>query len=339
MSNELVKKTKSFWDTKEGTTGMIFGAGVLGLLGWGAYTLMPYIANLLENTVYAIVFGLIAVGLIYAFVIDGTLRNRMWLMYKLMMRALTYSIIKYDPIGVLRETQLNAKKRLRTVDEARTDVKGQVAIIRQTIEGIKADEKKYMSEIEWMKSNGKPAADIQNSAARLGKLSEAEARLTKSFNLTSNFYDQLTRAYKALQTIDSNIDFEIDIREREYKAVNASNSAWRAVKSAFNGSEQFDELRNDTFAFLAEDYAQKLGEIESFMDDASKFIESNDIQQAIYAGDGMKMMESLNSRNLDIVQSVNVIQNQPVSLPVSNNGSQIGANIGSGSIDYTSYKK
>ena len=339
MANDLVKKTKSFWDTKEGTTGMVIGAGILGLLGWGAYNLMPFIANLLENTVYAIIFGLIAVGLVYAFVIDSTLHNRLWLMYKLMMRALTYSIIKYDPIGVLRETQVNAKKRLRTVDEARTDVKGQVKIIEQTIQGIKSDEKKYMSEIEWMRNNGKPVEDIQNSAARLGKLNEAETRLSKSFALTSNFYEQLTRAYKALQTIDSNIDFEIDIREREYKAVNASNNAWRTVKSAFNGSEHFDELRNDSFAFLAEDYAQKLGEIESFMDDASKFIESNDIQQAIYAGDGMKLMEDLNSRNLDIVKSVNVIQNQPVSLPGSSTGSQFGANIGTGSIDYSSYKK
>jgi hypothetical protein len=40
VSTNLVKKTKSFWDTKEGTTGMVLGAGILGLIGWGAYTVM-----------------------------------------------------------------------------------------------------------------------------------------------------------------------------------------------------------------------------------------------------------------------------------------------------------
>jgi hypothetical protein len=339
MSNDLVKKTKSFWDTKEGTTGMVFGAGVLGLLGWGAYTLMPYIANLLENTFYAVLFGLLAVGLIYVTVIDATLRNRLWLMYKLMMRALTYSMIKYDPIGILRETQKNAKERLRKVDEARTDVNAQVSVISQTIDGIRRDEKKYIAEIEWKKANGKDPADINNSAARLGKLKESDERLTKSLDLTTGFYKQLTRAFNALQTIDSNIDFEIDIREREYKAVNASNNAWRTVKAAFNGSDDFDGIQHDAFAFLAEDYASKLGEIDTFMSDASKFIESADIQNAIYAEGGMQMIQDLNARNLDIVSPANVIQNKPVSLPVSNNGSQFGATIGSGSIDYSSYKK
>jgi hypothetical protein len=53
----LVKNAKSFWDSKEGTTGMVIGAGILGLIGYGAYQIMPYIANLMENTVYAIGFG------------------------------------------------------------------------------------------------------------------------------------------------------------------------------------------------------------------------------------------------------------------------------------------
>jgi hypothetical protein len=183
VSTNLVKKTKSFWDTKEGTTGMVLGAGILGLIGWGAYTVMPYIANLMENTFYAIGFGLLAVGLIYAFVIDGTLRNRMWLMYKLMMRALTYSIIKYDPFGVLRETQAQAKERIKTVDECRVEVKKQVGIVTNTLEGFKRDRDQLQGEANWLRTHNGSQAEIDNRAMKLGKIADAITRMTKTYTL------------------------------------------------------------------------------------------------------------------------------------------------------------
>jgi len=338
MANDLVPvKKKSFWDTKEGSTGMVFGLAILGGLGYLAYKIMPYLANLMENTFYLCLFGLATVGLLYVTVFDNTLRSRLWLMYKLTMRALTYSIIKYDPIGILREIQKKAKERIKLVDESRATVKGQVRTIQQTVEGFKNDEEKLKREITFMQKNGKPPADIQNSFTKLGKLNEAEIRLTKSYTQTQGFYEQLTRAYNALVTIDGNIDFEIDIQEREYKAVNASNAAWRAVKAAFSGNDELDALRNDTMTFLADDYGNKLGEIESFMEDSKKFIDGVDLSNSMYADDGMKMLENLNARDLNIVQSVG-------STPaITNNPSQSfiipAINTGVKTVDYSVLKK
>lgn len=306
LATAVTSKAKSFWDTKEGTTGMVFGLGILGALGYGAYKIMPFIANLLENTVYAIAMGLIACGLAWVFVIDGTMRNRLWIMYKLMMRALTYSIIKYDPIGILREIQKKAKERIKLVDDNRLKVSGQVRTIKQTIDSFKTDESRITKELEYMQRQGGSQSDLNNKATRLGKLREAEIRLQKSYDQTKGFYDQLTRAFNALGTIDENIDFEIGIMEREYKAVNASHAAWKAVKAAFKGSDQIDDLRNDTLAFLAEDYGSKLGQIESFMQDSEKFINGVELQDAMYADSGMKIIEELNSRNLDVVQSKSI---------------------------------
>lgn len=305
MSNALTtvsNKAKSFWDTKEGTTGMVVGMAALGAIGYGLYKIMPFIANLLENTFYATLFGLLTVGLVYVTVIDNTLRTRLWLGYKLIMRALTYSIISYDPIGVLREIQKKALERIKTVNDNRVKVNGQKSQIEQTILSFKNDIKTITNRVEARRARGE-LAEAQNDLSRLGRVGEAVTRLNTAFTRTEGFYKQLTRAQKALETIHENIDFEIGIVEREYKATTAANAAWRAVRDAFKGGSEFDELGQQTWAFLAEDYGNKLGEIDSFMEDSMKYIDNVDLTNEAHAQEGLRMLDSLNSRDLtNIVQ-------------------------------------
>lgn len=311
-STTVGKKVKSFWDTTEGTTGMVFGGAILGLLGWGAYKLMPYIANLMENTFYAVLFGLLSVGLIYVTVIDGTLRNRLWLVYKLMMRALTYSIISYDPIGVLRELGKQAWARIEQIDKARTEVKGQVKQVSNAVDAALADQKKLMAEVNYWKDP--EHLDLQKAniaASKFGRLKESIDRLTAARDRTQGFYDQLTRAHSTVTYIRENIDFEINIVEREWKATTAAHGAWVKVRAALKGTGEMDGLQNDTLAFLAEDYGQKLGEIDSFMTDAMPFIENVDMQKAMHAEDGMRMIDALNSRSFETVTPRAALSNDP----------------------------
>jgi hypothetical protein len=313
MANELVKqKVQSFWDTKEGTTGMFVGVGILGGLGYAAYKLMPYIANLMENTFFAIGFGLLSVALIWAFVIDGTLRNRMWLIYKLLMRALTYQIIKYDPVGVLRETQEVAAKRIEVIDSKRVEVNKSVMSLRNTVDKFTRQKDDLAARVRVLQRQGQPQDVVANEAMKIGRLDDALLRTNKALTMTKAFYDQLTKALKAVETIHSNIDFEIDISEEEYKAATASSNAWRAVRSAFKGSSETDALQADAFAFLAQDYTAKLGEIDSFMADSQKFIDSVDLQNAVYTDKGMRLLEDLNARDLDVLQTA---QKVPLAAP------------------------
>lgn len=332
------KSGKSFWDTKEGTTGMVMGLALFGAMGYGAYHLMPYVANLMENTFYALLFGAMSIGMFYALVIDGTLRSRGWLAYKMLMRALTYSIIKYDPIGILREIQKKAKERIRLVDESRRTVNGQVAQIDGTIQSFNKDVQTLSKMIERQRKDNAPEAEIRNNLTKLGKVSEAVKRLTKSYTQTQGFYTQLTRAYNSLETIDGNIDFEIGIMEREYKAVNASHAAWKAVKAAFNGSDEIDSLRNDTLAFLAEDYGNKLGAIDSFMQDSKKFIDNVDLQNLMYADDGMKALDELNAFNMDVI-STKTASAKPVSAIPQNPSSVYLPQAGVRTVDYATIKR
>lgn len=317
MDNQIsnvTKKAKSFWDSTEGTTGMVVGMAALGLLGWGAYKIMPFVVNLLQNTVYAIVLGLVALGLVWGFVIDGTLRSRLWIGYKLLMRAITFSMIRPDPIGALRVVQANAKKRIGTVQEQTDKVGGQLQIINSTLESYQSDVKQFYKKYDYYKSKGQESTpEALSITSKLGRLGDSIKRLSVSQERTTTFNEQLKRALRALEIIHENIDFEITVVEREYKATNAAHSAWQSVRAAFKGGDMIDEFGQDAFAFLKEDYNNKLGEIDSFMNDSSKFLNDVDISQAMLSQDGLKMLDEMNNRDiLGLVQPLNIIEHEPI---------------------------
>ena len=132
--------------------------------------------------------------------------------------------------------------------------------------------------------------------------------------------------------IDGDIDFEISIQEREYKAVSAAHAAWKNVRAALKGTDEIDSLRNDTLAWMAEDYGNKLGAIESWMDDSKKFIDDVDLQQLMYAEDGLKVLEGLNSVNLDVVQSKSAAPALSQSTP---NVLYPSVNVGAKTVEYS----
>lgn len=297
LSEPIRQKGRSFWDTKEGTTGMIVGIGLFGAIGWAVYRLMPYIANLLENTVYALLFGPLAVGLFYVLVLDSTLRNRLWLIYQLLMRALTYSIIRYDPVGVLRETQKAAKARIQRVSDAITKVKGKMRILQETTDGFRRDQTKLKEEavwMMWMKQHGKSQLEINSHAMKIGRLEESIARLGTAYQQIRGIADKLDHAFDALTVMDSNIDFEIDVQEKEYAAANAAHEAWSALRSTFAGNTGMDQLR--VTALTYNDYSYKMGVIDSFVNDSEKYIAAADMQNDIYAEKGMTLLEKLIAR-------------------------------------------
>lgn len=301
MANDLIKeKGQSFWDTKEGTTGMVFGVGILGLLGYGAYKIMPYIVDLLQNTVYAIGLGVVAVALIWALVIDDTLRNRSWLVYKMLMHKLTYSIIKWDPFGVLREMQERSREKREMVNKHRQNVKAQSTTIRRELEAFQDEKEKVQSQVRWLQKNGKSEALISDEASKLGQLDASITRMTKSYDVIEGFYAQMTRIYEELERFDKRVEWDISMREREYKAINATNTAMQIMRAAIKGTDGDSQMRDQTLAFLTTDYGDKLGRIESAMEDTAKFLEQADMQNAMYADRGMKLLEDLKGRDLSV---------------------------------------
>lgn len=287
----------SFWDKPEGVTGTVVGIGALALLGYGAYKIMPYVVDLLQNTLYALGLGAILLALVYM-ILDPKFRNRLWLIYQVLMEEMTYAIIKKDPFRILRITQEVAKKRTEEVDEARTQVKAKAVVIQKAIEKFKNDAGDYAKQIAFMREHQRAQDEIDNVAMRLGRVTDAQTRLGKSYTQTTMLYEQLSRAYKSFAMVNSNIDFEIDLQQNESEAAQAGFSAVRIMRAALHGTDENSKLQKQAFQIAAQQYGEQIGQIESFMDDAKSFLDNMDMQNAMYTDDGMKALENLNSRQI-----------------------------------------
>ncbi len=330
MPNDLIKNGQSFWNTKEGTTGFFFGLGLLGLLGWGAYKVMPYVADLMENTFWAVAFGLGAFVLLYVTVVDSTLRNLLWRGYKAAMKGLTYSFIKYDPFGFLRVLQDEARERIKKVQSCHEAVAGQLKIIENQIAEFQRDSSDVRATVSVMQRRGLGQDRIDNETMKLGQLSEAIADLTRNQKLIQNWSTKLGKAQEALEAINDNIEFKISLEERKYRAVTASNTAWRLVRDAFKGQSEEAQLREQTLQFVADDYGQKLGEIDVFMQQSQKFIDAVDMQNAINTEKGRQMLEELDTHD---VSEVKTLVNNPSATITDINPSSIKT------VDYLNLRK
>lgn len=306
MPNDLVKReakrlVPSFWDTKEGTTGMVVGLGLVGGLGWGLYRLMPLLANLMENTFLFVLFLALTAGLLYL-IFEGSLRRVLWMRYQLLMRALTYSVFEEDPAFFLRETQKAARKRLAQIEQARDGVGAQVETLGSTLDRFKAQAKEILTEAQHLRARGGKTSEIESRAMKLQELNDACAELQPVFDVTSKWHNKLNEACENLLQIDSNTEFKIGIRVASFNATRHSRSAWRLVKAAFAGSDEIEGLQNDMFDHLDQDYSKCVAEIDSLMNDSQKFMDAANLRKEISTGKGMQLLDELSKRELSIIK-------------------------------------
>jgi hypothetical protein len=156
------------------------------------------------------------------------------------------------------------------------------------------------SDVLWMQNNGKSREAIADEASKLGTLDESIKRMTKSYNVIEGFYSQMTRIYEELERFDKRVAWDIKMREREYKAVNATASAMQIMSAVIKGTDANSLMRDQTIQFLTTDYGEKLGRIESAMEDSAKFLEQADMRNAMYADRGLKLLDDLKGRDISV---------------------------------------
>ena len=83
---------------------------------------------------------------------------------------------------------------------------------------------------------------------------------------------------------------EVRIMEMEYKSIKAAHKAMKSAEGLIQGSSEKD-LFEQACEYVAEDVANKLGEMETFMDLSQNFMQNVDLQQGVWDEEGLKMLE------------------------------------------------
>jgi len=282
-------KTKTFWQRPEGVTGTIFLVGILAGLGYLLYVSLPVLIPLMQNILYLSIM-LIALAAIIYMVLDPKMRNLVWYMYKSVMRWVTGLFVQIDPIGILKSYVDDLKDSLGKMSKQIGVLRGQMRKIQTLIETNNADIQKNMqlASVAKKQDNDSQVVLATRKAARLQESNEKYSTLLQRMEI---LYRILDKMYKNSEILLEDTQDQVKVKEQEYKAIKTSHSAMKSAMSIISGDPDKRAIFDMALEHIADDLANKVGEMERFMDLSSNFMASIDLQNGVFEEQGLKMLE------------------------------------------------
>ncbi len=282
-------KSKSFWKRPEGKTGMVFGIAILAGLGFIAATYMTTLVALAANTLY-LGLMLMALAAIVYMVLDPRMRNLVWYGYKSIMRFITGMFVQIDPIGILKSYVEDLRDNLRKMSKQIGNLRGQMRRMKTIMEKNNADINNNLKLAHQAKKVGN-SKQLTLSTRKASRLKETNAKYDVLHKKMEIMYRVLEKMYQNSEILLEDTKDQVAVKEQERKAIRASHSAMSSAMSIISGNGSKREMFDMALEEIADDVANKVGEMERFMDVSSTFMDSIDLQNGVFEEEGMKMLE------------------------------------------------
>jgi predicted nucleic acid-binding Zn-ribbon protein len=282
-------KPKSFWKRPEGVTGMIF---LTGLVVGGGYLLTKILPTLLSGALTALQLGLVLMALaaLVYIVLDPKTRNLIWYMYKSVMRWVTGLFVQIDPIGILKSYVDDLQDNLGKMSKQIGVLKGQMRKMKTLMEDNNKEINNSLSLARKAKELGQDSQVILNTR-KAARLKENNEKFQVLYNKMTVMSRVLTKMYQNSEILLEDTKDQVMVKEQERKMIRASHSAMRSAMSVISGDPDKRAMFDMAMENIAEDVANKVGEMERFMEISSNFMNSIDLQNASFEDQGMKMLE------------------------------------------------
>lgn len=301
-------KPKSFWKKPEGVVGGIFLVGLIAVLGIA-------VAGILINfgSIMSIVgmVGILGTALFLA--VDKKARNLVSYMYKSAMRWITGLFITIDPIAILKSYIEDLKSNLRKMNKQISQLRGQLHKLKEVIHNNKKEIASNLEMASKARDNDKRNVVILKSR-KAGRLKESNMRLEDLYKKMEVLYRVLVKMYENSEILAEDIKDQVMVKEQEYNAIKASNSAMKSAMSVISGDPDKRAMFDTAMEAIADDVSNKVGEMERFMEVSSGFMDSIDLQNGVFEEEGLKMLEKwekegdsllLGDDKLDILDKAN----------------------------------
>lgn len=325
-------KIKSFWERREGTTGMVILAVLAAALfmGWGV--IVPFVLATLLNTFYA---GILAVALAFVVATRGV-----WVsMFQSACRGLTRLWANIDPIGIMEEDLRQDKKELSALDKNMEDLSGQ-------IEGLGRDQETAQDEYNEAMSLVKQA----NDKLKKSNLSSEEREvLQRQIMLNGNSAGRKQEYLKSLANLMATLQDLYRIAEKwrghlEYLILDRADfiqTAKKRRKMSITGKNIVDRMKgilhvdpdrvyllNAAIEAQADQYNARVGTIKNFVRTYRDTLTKGDLQNEANAQMALRQLEEWErQQSADVLKNLETrhtqtemhpLAKEPVVAPVSN---------------------
>jgi hypothetical protein len=292
-------RPRSFWERPEGVTGQIVGVGMLAGGGYLLYQALPLLITLLHNVMYATALGAAALAL--GFVVTD---RRFWrlgsYMYQSLMRKITQVFVEIDPIGIMKNYVDELEKKLANMGTRIASLSG---MIRNCQEEISKNEGIRTASLQMVREASKAGKTmvVAEESRQAGRMQDANVTYQDLLAKMQLLYTVLLKYQDISRFLIKDIRREIDVKQRRQQMTNAAYSAIASARSIINGDPDAKAMFDLANEYLANDYAMKIGEIEDFVRMSDSFVSTVDLQNGVYEGNAMKMIEEWERRGDSIL--------------------------------------
>ncbi|PHN01528.1 hypothetical protein [Flavilitoribacter nigricans] len=280
---------KSFWKRPEGMTGMLFMAALILGGGYLIVANMAAILALMQNVLYLSLM-LAALGVIVYMILDPKMRNLIWYMYKSVMRSITGMFVQLDPIGILKSYVEDLEDNLKKMRKQIGLLRGQMRKIQGMMEKNSKDITNNLQLAAAARDKGKDQQMVLSSR-RAARLKETNQKYQVLYNKMEVMYRILTKMHQNSEILLEDTRDQVKLKEQERKAIRASHSAMKSAMSVISGDPDKRAMFDMAMENITEDVANKVGEMERFMEMSASFMDSVDLQNGVFEEQGMAMLE------------------------------------------------
>lgn len=290
---------KSFWEKPEGKTGMLFMGGTIASIGYILYKALPYLIEIVENTLYLGIL-LAALGAVIYMALDPKMRNLIFYVYKSFMRWITGIFIQIDPIGILKSYIDDLKDNLKKMNKQISVLKGQMKRLEQIIKDNQKNINNNLKLASAAKEKDNQGIMILKSR-KAGRLKESNLKLDGLYKKLEILYRVLAKMYENSEILLEDIEDQVMVKEQERKAIRASHSAMKSAMNIIAGNSDKKEMFDRALEVIADDVSMKIGEMERFMEMSSTFMESIDLQNGVFEEEGLELLEKWENEGVSLI--------------------------------------
>jgi len=283
-------KFKTFWEKPEGKTGMIALAAIIGGGFIGFTKILPWLIALASNTLH-LMFLLGAIGAILFLVTNPQVRTLAKVAFQLAMKKLTGFVVNVDPIAILGLKVKEMENNLEKVGESLTKLKQtKVSLEREINQNASTIENSMKLASQAQKSGA--ADQIYLKTRQAGRLNKSNMTLKQLFTKIETMHRILTKIYNNSAVVIADTKDEIHVSAKEWESVKAATSAMKSAMNLLNGNPDTRAIYEQAYETLADDIANKSGELEQMLEMSESFMSNIDLQNGVFQEDGIKMLDA-----------------------------------------------
>lgn len=286
---DTVGKTIGSMKTSDKIIGLVLLTGVVSVLGYGMYWILPYLVEMAANTIY-FVGELVVLAVLAMVFLDKNTWLNLYYGWQNLSRGIRRSIISSDPIGILSTVINRYAQKLEDIDANIVLADGATKRQRNTI----AEAEKQRN----MELNLAKAAEQQGKTLQIGLHANSAKRWDDSAEEMRPMLTVLENALVSMQRARDLCEVKMEdtknqklVLSRRLEALMSGQKAVRKIKSFF-GTNPDLEMQEMAVEDIERKSTEALAEIDQFMRVINPKLEASDLKQS---ADQMAALEKFNT--------------------------------------------